>query len=132
MSHERTFQPETSISTQVYYDLAQREYRDYREVDEDGIHRTGLEKRKNKTRVLEDMEREVIIPISKHGFQMSPLEASTGVPLPIVSSTTGRGGKGPHDYHHAFFYDKLYATTLEHRALRYSRLQRVPQWAHSR
>lgn len=69
---------------------------------------------------------EVLVPISSKGKPMSPVEASTGIPLPIV----GPRGRTP-NRHHAFFYaDDYVRGTLGQRAVRLSRIQRVGRYVH--
>jgi hypothetical protein len=57
---------------------------------------------------------------------MSPVEASTGVTLPVIAKLNGLPSK-----HHAHFYGAIYKEgTLSQRALRFSRLQRLPPAIH--
>jgi hypothetical protein len=71
---------------------------------------------------------EVLIPLDRDGEPMSPIEAATGVVLPIIAPTRGSNWV---DRHHAHFYKWVYTTgTLGEKALRASRLQRVDRKAH--
>ncbi len=68
----------------------------------------------------------VEIPCSPMGYPMSPVEVSTGVPLPIV----GPRGKTP-NRHHTFFYEYDYtSSSLGRQAVRLSRIQRVGRYVH--
>lgn len=72
---------------------------------------------------------EVLIPKNQYGRDMSPVEARTGVVLPIWAPGEGKTNK-----HHAHFYKRLYMNgprKIETRAVRYSRLQRVLMTAHN-
>lgn len=64
----------------------------------------------------------VIIPVNRFGNQMSPIEARTGVPLPIVAPFNQRRP----NRHHAHFFKPDYVNgPLWLQAVRYSRLQWV-------
>ncbi len=69
---------------------------------------------------------EILVPVSPRSKPMSPIEASTGVPLPIV----GPRGRTP-NRHHAFFYKEDYKNgTLGQQAVRLARIQRVGRYVH--
>lgn len=72
---------------------------------------------------------EVLIPKDNNGRDMSPVEARTGIVLPIWAP-----GDGWTNRHHAHFYKRQYMNgprKIETRAVRYSRLQRVLLSAHN-
>lgn len=69
---------------------------------------------------------EVLVPMSPNDRPMSPIEASTGIPLPIV----GPKGRSP-NRHHAFFYERNYINgTLGQQAVRLARIQRANRYVH--
>ena len=69
---------------------------------------------------------EVLVPLSPNDKPMSPIEISTGVPLPIV----GPKGRTP-NRHHAFFYEHDYKNgTLGQQAVRLARIQRLSRYLH--
>ena len=148
MSHQRISSPEIWLppsakygevdsdllmeeGVSAYQSLANRELRHGGVADDTLIDR-GIFVKNKKHREIDDADGliqngEVIVPLSRFGFRTSPVEAETGVPLPILS--TRRSGST--DYHHASFYGEVYKQQLEHRAVRYSRLQNVSKWAHT-
>ncbi len=70
----------------------------------------------------------VDVPITPNGAPMSPIDAATGTPLPIVASFND---KQP-NRHHAHFYKWQYTGgTLALQAVRYSRLQWSGRLAHT-
>lgn len=89
----------------------------------DGMHRSF----KNRPiRTLQGLEHRVVIPVNEHGLLTSPLEAGTGVPLPIL----GQRSRFERDMHHAYFYKTLFKETLGAKAVRLSRMQLVGRHAH--
>lgn len=92
-------------------------------LPEDGIRRSfkGLP-----IRTLQGLEHRVVIPENEHGLRTSPLEAGTGVPLPIL----GQRSRFEKDYHHGFFYKKLFEENPALEAVRLSRIQLVGRFAH--
>lgn len=72
---------------------------------------------------------EILIPKNTEGRDMSPIEARTGVVLPIWAP-----GEGRRNRHHAYFYRKPWMNgprKIETRAVRQSRLQYVLMTAHN-
>lgn len=73
---------------------------------------------------------EILTPKNKEGRDLSPIEAKTGVALPIWST-----GEGETNRHHPHFYKRHYLSglrKLETRAVRFSRLQLVDKSAHDK
>lgn len=72
---------------------------------------------------------EVLTPKNEMGRDLSPIEARTGVVLPIWAT-----GDGAWNHHHVAFYKRHWMNgprKLETRAVRISRLQLVPASAHN-
>lgn len=73
---------------------------------------------------------EVIIPYNERGNPLSPIEARTGVILPILSLASQEAGQG-RNRHHAHFYSTDYENgTPAQRAVRFSRLQSTAKGKH--
>jgi|GEM_PF-3141564 len=71
---------------------------------------------------------EVLVPMNMNGKPMSPIEASTGVVLPVIAPM-----RGPQNRHHAHFYAHAYKNGSQaQQSLRLSRLQLVGVYAHTR
>lgn len=71
---------------------------------------------------------EVIIPINQGGNYLAPIEAGTGVPLPIWAP-----GDGGTNRHHAHFYRRDFENgPPSARAVRFSRLQTIRKDPHRR
>lgn len=92
-------------------------------VDRDGGFFDGLEA------LSGNIPRGVLVPTNLRGNPMSPVEASSGIPLPIIAAK----GKSGSNRHHVFFFEKDYvAGPLSVQAVRYSRLQKVGIRPHTR
>lgn len=80
------------------------------------------------------MALEIVEPIDLSGRPLSPYDAHTGMPLPVLPVDHPNGGHTRTNNHHQWFEHAAFAGSGNPglQALCYSRLQHGPQWVHWR